>query len=80
TRHVYACGHFHASLSTTTAHVRGFALLYNFTPSSPSVRKKEPSLYCPASRASGQVFSKNWLENLLLCASVGNLNHHCNTL
>jgi hypothetical protein len=80
TRHVYACGHFHSSLASTTAHVRGFALLYNFTPSSPRVRQKTPGLPSPASRASGQVFSENWLENLLLCASVGNLNHHCNLL
>ena len=80
TRHVYACGHFYASLATTTAPVRGFVLLYNFTPSSPSVRQKHPGLYCPAARASGQVFSENWLENLLLYVSAGNLNHHCNLL
>lgn len=79
-RHAINAQMFHGSLSTTTRNFRAFALLYNFTPSSPEVLKKTPELISPAARLNGFVYHPNWLHNLLIAASLGGYRHHCKTL
>lgn len=79
-RHAYNSQNFHSSISATSKNYRAFALLYNFSPLSPQTIKVDPVLYSLAAKASGVVFSEDWLQNLLICASVGKINHHCNPL
>jgi hypothetical protein len=79
-RHAYNSQNFHSSISATSKNYRAFALLYNFSPLSPQTIKDAPVLYSLAAKASGVVFSEDWLQNLLICASVGKINHHCNPL
>lgn len=71
---------FHGSKEQTTKHLRAFALLYNFTPSSPQVVRKTPALVSPAARLNGFCYHENWLQNLLIAASIGGFRHQCKTL
>ena len=79
-RHAIAAQMFHGSISQTTNNVRAFALLYNFTPSSPAVAAKTPALSSPAARLNQFVYHKNWLHHLLIATSLGGYRHHCNPL
>ena len=69
-RHAINSQMFHANLKSTTKNFRAFALLYNFSPSSPTVCKKCPQLQSPAARLNEKVLHQNWLQNLLLAASL----------
>lgn len=71
TRHAKNSQMFHSSIKATTDNFRAFALLYNFTPSCPLTLKKHGKvLYSPAARMNGMVYSRNWLENLLIAAAI----------
>ena len=77
-RHADSAQMFRGSITRTTQHFRAFALLYNFTPSSPVVTRKSPNLQSPAARVNGFIYHHNWLQNLLISASCGGYRHHCN--
>lgn len=79
-RHAFNSQMFHATLNSTTANFRAFALLYNFSPSCPAVTKKAGQLISPAARLNGFVYHDDWLENLLIAASMGGYRHHRKTL
>ena len=49
-RHAMNAQSFHSTLETTTKNYRAFALLVNFTPSSPMVTRIYPELISPAAR------------------------------
>ncbi|MBM4088539.1 MAG: hypothetical protein FJ276_03805 [Planctomycetes bacterium] len=58
-------GHCHSS----TARLRGWALLHNFRPFAPrSGRSREHT--CPAHRLSGKRYHEHWLHNLQVSASL----------
>lgn len=79
-RHAIAAQGFHSSLDATTANLRAFALVYNFTPSSPMITAKSPDLHSPAARLNGYVYHTNWLHNLLIAASLAGYRQHSNPL
>jgi hypothetical protein len=79
-RHAITAQMFHSSLDQTTKNFRAFALLYNFTPSSPTIVARSPSLGSPAARLNGFVYHATWLQNLLLAASLNGYRYHCKTL
>lgn len=79
-RHAFNSQMFHATLNSTTANFRAFALLYNFSPSCPAVTKKAGPLTSPAARLNGFVYHDHWLENLLMATSLGGYRHHRKTL
>jgi hypothetical protein len=79
-RHAIAAQGFHSSLDKTTRNFRAFALLYNFTPSCPMITKFWPHLKSPAARLNGFVYHPNWLQNLLIAASLGGYRQHSNPL
>lgn len=79
-RHAITAQGFHSCLSATTANFRAFALLANFTPSSPLITKESPTLVSPAARLNGFVYHTNWLHNLLIAASLGGYRQHSNPL
>ena len=69
-RHLFSTQYFHGSSDTAELNIRGWALLYNFTPSNPMTIKKHQGKKCPADRLNGFAYSENWLENLLISASL----------
>ena len=79
-RHAIAAQSFHSTLESTTKNYRAFALLVNFTPSSPMITKRCPEFISPAARLNGFVYHHNWLQNLLIAASLGGYRQHSNPL
>ena len=79
-RHARNSQMFHANIEMTTKNFRAFALLYNFSPSSPRVWKDKEALQSPAARLNGGVYHKDWLHNLLIAASLGGYRYHRKTL
>lgn len=70
---------FHSTTEATTKNFRAFALIYNFTPSSPSVWKENPEWKSPAARLNRKIYADNWLENLLLSAKRQQFRQHSKT-
>ena len=79
-RHAFNSQMFHATIKSTTANFRAFALLYNFSPSCAAVTKKTGQLTSPAARLNGFVYHDDWLENLLIDASMGGYRHQRKTV
>ena len=79
-RHAFNSQMFHANISATSKNFRAFALLYNFSPSSPAVWDESKILKSPAARLNGFVYHKDWLQNLLIAASLGGFRNHRNML
>ena len=65
--------YFHGTVASAESRVRALALLWNFCPSSPSTVSKYQGQACPAERLTGKRYADNWLENLLVSASMNGL-------
>jgi hypothetical protein len=68
-----ACFHgqyFHGTFESAESRVRALGLLWNFCPSSPETVKKYAGQACPAELLNGKRYADNWLENLLVSASM----------
>ncbi len=66
----YSAQYFHGHLMTAEYAVRAWALLHNFQPYCP--RARVASQYkSPAHKLNGFVYHDNWLQNLLVSASLG---------
>ena len=70
-RYFFAGQHLHGSIDTNEKHVRAWALLWNFTPWHPAITKANDGWRCPAERLNKHRYHDNWLQNLLLSASLG---------
>lgn len=85
-RHAFNSQMFHArndSISSTSNNFRAFALLYNFTPSCPQAwddSKGSKKLKSPAARLNGFIYHDDWLQNLLISASLGGFRNQRNPL
>ena len=55
----------------TERHARGRALLWNFAPWSPATARANADWRCPAERLNRHRYHDNWLQNLLISASLG---------
>lgn len=62
--------YFHGQADSAERRVRSLALLWNFCPSSPATVRKHEGQLCPAERLNGYRYHDNWLENLLVSASM----------
>lgn len=62
--------YFHGTLDSGKQRVRAWAILWNFCPSSPITVKKHGGQLSPAERLNGMRYADNWLENLLISASM----------
>ena len=62
--------YFHGTVESAESRVRALALLWNFCPSSPQTVSKYRGQTCPAERLTGTRYADNWLENLLVSASM----------
>jgi len=79
-RHAYNSQMFHGKdTKSASKNFRAFALLYNFSPSSPNVTKNT-SLTSPAARLNGFVYHQDWLQNLFISASLGGYYNQRNPL
>lgn len=74
-RHIYTHQYFHGSTAVATLNMRAYALIYNFAPSCPTTIKKYKGMCSPSERLNGFRYHENWLQNLLLSASLGGYRH-----
>ncbi len=63
--------YFHGSFLSAELNIRGWSLITNFSPSNPLTVKKHGGLKSPAERLNGFSYHDNWLQNLLISASLG---------
>lgn len=68
-RVLYSGRGLHGHRVSSERHLRGVALLNNFRPFAPRPKCPRES-QCPAHRLSGKLYSRAWVENLLLAASM----------
>ena len=69
-RHLFAMQYFHRSIDSARLSVRAWALIYNFAPWNPCAEKKN-GFSSPAHMLNGTCYHDNWLQNLLISASLG---------
>jgi hypothetical protein len=69
--HLYCGQHLHGSTAVADRGLRGWALIHNFAPSCPRTVRKSPGLRSPAERLNGKQYHLEWLQNLLVSASLG---------
>lgn len=69
-RRLYSTQHFHGELPSAIACVRAHALLVNFCPYSPQTIAKKGNIHSPFEQLNGFRYRENWLENLLVAASL----------
>lgn len=79
-RHAFNSQMFHSTISSTTKNFRAFALLYNFAPSCPAAWDESKVLKSPAARLNGFVYHDDWLQNLMIAASLAGFRNHRNPL
>jgi len=70
-RHLFTIRYFHGTHSSAELNIRGWALIRNFAPCNPSTVKKHNGLKSPAERLNQSRYHDNWLQNLLISASLG---------
>ena len=68
--------YFHGTLDSSKQRVRAWAILWNFCPSSPITVKKHKGKLSPAERLNKKSYADNWLENLLISASMNGKSSH----
>lgn len=62
--------HLHGSESACRRHVRAWALLFNFRDWHPATARANGGKRCPAERLNGHRYHEDWLQNLLVHASL----------
>ena len=62
--------HLHGSRKAANQHSRAWALIHNFVPWSPVTVKANEEQRCPAERLNGHRYHDDWLQNLLISASL----------
>jgi hypothetical protein len=75
-RHLFSTQYFHGSLLSAELSIRAWALIVNFAPSNPLTIKKYEGLKSPSERLNKFRYHDNWLEYLLISASLGRLYRH----
>lgn len=63
--------HLHGSAESAGLHVRAWALLSNFRPWHPQAGRDNQGWGSPAERLNRHRYHDDWLQNLLVCASLG---------
>jgi hypothetical protein len=70
-RYFEDCQHLHGTEQAGERHVRAWALLQNFKPWAPATRRANEDGGCPAERLNKHRYHEDWLQNLLVSASLG---------
>lgn len=74
-RYLFHGQHLHGSFRAGQLHCRAWALLYNFSPWHPGIAMKNNGWRSPAERLNQRRYHDNWLQNLLVSASLGGYRH-----
>jgi hypothetical protein len=69
--HLYCTQHLHGTPEAAEQGLRGWALIHNFAPLCPETVRESPGLRSPAERLNGRRYHAEWLQNLLISASLG---------
>ena len=69
--HLYCGQHLHGSTGAAERGLRGWALIHNFAPPCPWTARETPGLRSPAERLNSTRCHSEWLQNLLVSASLG---------
>jgi hypothetical protein len=69
--HLYCAQHLLGSMEAAAEGLRGWALLPNFVSSCSRTIRATPGLRSPAERLNGKRSHPEWLQNLLVSASLG---------
>ena len=69
--------HFHGSSEACRRHCRAWALLWNFAPWNPATTRENKNWRCPAERLNQHRYHEEWLQNLLISASLGGYRCSC---
>lgn len=75
-RYFFDGQHLHGSLQANRLHGRAWALLWNFAPWSPATTRANGGWRCPAERFNQHRYHEQWLQNLLISASLGGYRGH----
>jgi hypothetical protein len=67
---LYCTQHLPGSMEAAGQGLRGWALIPNFAPSCPWTARETPGLRSPAERLNGKRYHSEWLQNLLVSASL----------
>ncbi len=70
-RYFEDCQHLHGSKEACELHCRAWALLFNFRPWHPGTARANSGWRCPAERLNQHRYHDDWLQNLLVSASLG---------
>ena len=69
-RYLASTRYFHGHLQSAEDGIRAWALMHNFQPYCPRSKASKQHI-SPAHKLNGSVYHDNWLENLLVSASMG---------
>ena len=69
--HRYCTQHLHGTTAEAEQRLRGWALIPNFSPMGPGTVRETPELRGPAERLNGKRYHPEWLQDLLISASLG---------
>lgn len=69
-RHLFTTQYFHSNEETSNQSIRSWALILNFAPFNPQTILEKNGIRCPFEQANGFNYHENWLENLLIAASL----------
>jgi hypothetical protein len=69
--HLSCTPHLHGKLAASEQGLRGWALIHDFAPMCPWTVRETPELRSPAERLKGKRYHAEWLQNLLVSASLG---------
>jgi hypothetical protein len=70
-RHLFSTRYFHGTIASAELNIRGWSLIANFAPFNPMTIKEYNGFRSPAERLNKQRYHDNWLQNLLISASLG---------
>ena len=68
--HLYCTQHLHGTTGAAEQGLRGWALIHNVAPSCPETVRESAGLRSPAERLNGGRYHDEWLQNLLVSASL----------
>ncbi len=70
-RRLFSAQYFHGTQSSAELSMRAWALILNFAPFNPRTIELKKGLGSPAETLNGFQYHSNWLQNLLISASLG---------
>jgi len=70
-RHLFSAQYYHGTLISANLNMRAWALIHNFAPFNPRTVAAKNGLRSPAETLNDFSYHSNWLQNLLISASLG---------